>query len=173
MAVGKVVFARQLQDDSKQHQQLVHDAVMDVAGKVLYLCPVSVDDFGLSPLEGWDELGDVEDLRVVEDAGLDFLLHESAKHLMSPTCLPYIYMKVSYPQAERLIPVVATILQVGPVQELFFGGKVKDCLANGKLPVDLFLAEAKIDDVEEPDRLQGFEELSGKALFPTRLIELG
>lgn len=47
---------------------------MDVASKVLYLCPVSVDDLGLFPLEGWDELGDVEDLCVVKDAGLDFLL---------------------------------------------------------------------------------------------------
>lgn len=55
------------------------DVVMDVAGKVLYLCLIRIDDFGLSSLECRDELGDVEDLGVVEDAGLDFLRRESAE----------------------------------------------------------------------------------------------
>ena len=58
----------------------MHDVVVYVSSKVLYLCPVSIDDFGLSPLERRDELGDVEDLRVVEDAGLYFLQGWSSGH---------------------------------------------------------------------------------------------
>lgn len=73
MALREVIFVRQLQDDSEQHKQLLHDVVMDVTSKVLYLCPVSIDDLGLFPLACWDKLGDVEDFCVVEDAGLDFL----------------------------------------------------------------------------------------------------
>lgn len=46
---------------------------MDVKSKVLYLCPVGIDDLGLFSLECWDKLGDVEDLCVVEDAGPYFL----------------------------------------------------------------------------------------------------
>lgn len=57
----------------------MHDVVMDVASKVLYLCPVGIDDLGLPPLECRDELRDVEDLRIVEDAGLDFLQDASAR----------------------------------------------------------------------------------------------
>lgn len=51
----------------------MHDVVMNVASKVLYLCLVGIDDFGLSSLKCRDELGNVEDLSIVEDAGLDFL----------------------------------------------------------------------------------------------------
>lgn len=50
---------------------------MDVARKVLYLCLIRIDDFGLSSLECRDELGDVEDLGIVEDARFDFLQRES------------------------------------------------------------------------------------------------
>lgn len=53
------------------------DVVMDVARKVLYLCLIRIDDFGLSSLECRDELGDVEDLGIVEDARFDFLQRES------------------------------------------------------------------------------------------------
>lgn len=73
MAAGEVLFVGQLQDDGKQYQQLLHDFVMDVASKVLYLCPVGIDDLRLPPLECGDKLRDVEDLCIVEDTGLDFL----------------------------------------------------------------------------------------------------
>lgn len=73
MTTQEIIFVRELQDDGKQHQQLMHDVVMNVASKMLYLCPVGIDDLGLSPLECWDEFGDVEYLGIVEDAGLDFL----------------------------------------------------------------------------------------------------
>lgn len=73
MALREVIFVRQLQDDGEQDQQFLHDVVMDVASKVLYLCPVGIDNLRLFSLECWDKLGDVEDLCVVEDAGLDFL----------------------------------------------------------------------------------------------------
>lgn len=73
MALREVILVRQLQDNGKQYQQLLHDVFMDVASKVLYFCPVGIDDLGLFPLECWDKLGDVEDLCVVKDAGLDFL----------------------------------------------------------------------------------------------------
>ena len=79
VAFREVILVGQLQHKSKQHQQLLHDVVVDVASKMLYLCPVGIDDLRLSPLEFWDEFGDVENLRVVEDAGLDFLEGGSAR----------------------------------------------------------------------------------------------
>lgn len=73
MAAGEVVLVWKLQDDGKQYQQLMHNIVMDVASKVLYLCPVGIDDLRLPPLECGNKLRDVEDLCIVEDARLDFL----------------------------------------------------------------------------------------------------
>lgn len=73
MALREVIFVRQLQDNGEQHEQLLHDVVVDVTSKVLYLCPVRIDDLGLFPFECRNKLGDVEDLCIVEDAGLDFL----------------------------------------------------------------------------------------------------
>jgi hypothetical protein len=46
---------------------------MGMASKVLYLCPVGIDDFGLFPLKYWNGFGDVEDICVDKDAGCDFL----------------------------------------------------------------------------------------------------
>lgn len=73
MALREIIFIGKLQDNGKQHQQLLHDVVVDVASKVLYLCPVRIDELGLFPLECWDKLRDIEDLCVIEDARLDFL----------------------------------------------------------------------------------------------------
>lgn len=136
------------------------DVVMDVARKMLYLCLVRIDDFRLSSLECRDEFGDVEDLGIVEDAGLDFLRRGSAERSISSSHCHVLHKVFPYPKTKGLVPVVAAILQVGPIQKLLFSGKVKDSLANGKLSVDLFLGQPKINDVEETDRFQGIEELS-------------
>lgn len=53
--------------------------MVDVASKTLYLRPVRIDDLGLFPLECRDKLGDIEDLCIIEDAGLDFLESWSTK----------------------------------------------------------------------------------------------
>lgn len=82
MTVREVIFVRELQDECKQHQQLMYDVVMDVASKVLYLCSVGVDDLGLSPLKCRDELGDVENFCIVEDTGLDFLRSGSTRQFI-------------------------------------------------------------------------------------------
>lgn len=118
----------------------MHDVVVDVASKVLDLCSVGIDDLGLPPLKCWDELGDVEDLCVVEDAGLYFLRDGviiTVNTIPVPVC---IYGLSTYSEAERLVSVVATILQVGPISKLLLGGEVEDGLANGKLSMDLVLA---------------------------------
>ncbi|KIH86865.1 hypothetical protein SPBR_08101 [Sporothrix brasiliensis 5110] len=147
VAVGQLVVAvvggqgvlGQLEDQGKEHEQLADDVVVDVAGKVLNLGPVGRDHGRMGPLGvGGDELGDVVDFRVVGDAG---------RHLA---------------QAQRLVAVVAAVLEVGAL---------KHRLANGKLAVDLLLAQAKVDNVEEADGLDGGLELLGQGLFAAGLVE--
>ena len=89
------------------------------------LVPVLPDDFGLRPLVGRGEFRDIEDFGVVEDAWADFA------------------------QAERFVAVVAAVLELSAVFQLFGGGELEDLLADGELSVDLFLREAEVDDVEE------------------------
>lgn len=159
MAVREVILVWELQHDGKQHQKFMHDVVMDVASKVLYFCPVGIDDLRLPPLECWDELGDVEDLCVVEDARLDFLQYASVGKFYLVIVLLIVCLSLSYSEAERLVPVVATILQVSPVRKLLVSREVEHGLSNGKLSIDLFLTQAEIGDIKEPDSLQGLEDL--------------
>lgn len=93
----------------------MHDIVMDVASEVLYLYSVGIDDLGLSPFKCWDELGDVEDLSIVEDAGLDFLHGGSTKESNKSRAPVYVEMFLSHSQSERLISIVASIFKVSPV----------------------------------------------------------
>lgn len=111
MALREVIFVRQLQDNGEQHEQLLNDVVMDVASKVLYFCPVGIDDLGLFSLKFWDELGYVEDLCVVEDAGLDFLQGVSTRRYPK-TLGPCVYTNCAYSEAEGLVSIVT---QVSPV----------------------------------------------------------
>lgn len=64
---------RQLKDDGEEGEELVDDRVVDVPREALDLRAVGGDYGGVRALEGGDELGDVVDFRVVEDAGGDLL----------------------------------------------------------------------------------------------------
>lgn len=93
--------------------------------KRLDLVPVLLDELRLRPLVRRDELGDIEDFSVVEDAWTDFA------------------------QAQRFVAFVTAILEVGAVLQFLLSGELEDLFANGKLSVYLLLGEAEVDDVEE------------------------
>lgn len=116
---------RQFQDDGEQDEELSRDVFVDVARKGLDVGAVSVDHGRMRARQLGYELGDVVDLGVVEDP---------RAHLA---------------QAERLVPVVPAVLQVGAVLELLLRREFEDFPADGELLVYLLLREAEIDNVEE------------------------
>lgn len=129
MAAREVLFVRELQDDGKQYQQLMHDVVMDVASKVLYLCSVGVDNLGLSPLECWDELRDVEDLCVIEDAGFD-LLQVGVSNAINPSSLAHMYTEVVFLLSSREACSHCSLHfpgQPGTKASLRWGGRKRPC----------------------------------------------
>ena len=58
----------ELEDESEECEEFVDYGVVDVACEALNLGAVGVNYGRVGPLEGRDELGDVVDFRVVEDA---------------------------------------------------------------------------------------------------------
>lgn len=115
----------QFEDDGEEDEQLADDLEMDVSREAFDLGPVSRDDGRVVARVPSGEFGNVVDLRVVADAGLD---------LAGP---------------QRLVAVVPAVLEVGPVLEFLVHGEFKDLLAQTELSIDLVLAQAKIGDVEE------------------------
>lgn len=69
---GKIILGK-LEDDGKQSQKLPDYIVVDVAGEVLDLWLIVLNDAWMGPLKCRDEFGNVVDLRIVEDARGDFL----------------------------------------------------------------------------------------------------
>lgn len=63
----------------------------------------------------------------------------------------------TYAQPERLVPVVAAVLEVRAVPELLLRRQLEHFPADGELPVHLLLGQPEVDDVEEADLLDGFE----------------
>ena len=66
----------------------------------------------------------------------------------------------TYPQTSRLVAVVISFLELGSVLEFLLGRKLEEFIPNGKLAVDRFLGETKVDDVEEAYVSMTFELLS-------------
>lgn len=56
---------------------------------------------------------------------------------------------VTHAKPERLVAVVAAVLEVCSVLELLLCGQLEHFLADGELPVDLFLGKTEVDDVKE------------------------
>lgn len=98
---------------------------MDVPREGLDVRTVLVDHLWVRPLQLRDELRDVVDLRVVDDA------------------------RAHLPESKRLISVVPAVLKVRAILELLLGWKLEHLLANGKLFIDLLLRQAEVDDVEK------------------------
>lgn len=70
-----------------------------------------------------------------------------------------------------LVPVVASILQISSIFQLFFNVQIEEFFANSKLPVNLFLIKSKVDDVKEAlsrQQILGFDFSGGSS--PTNLL---
>jgi hypothetical protein len=162
---GKIILGK-LEDDGKQSQKLLNHIVVDVAGEVLDLRLIVLDDAWMGPLQCRDEFGNVVDLRIVENAIGNFLFCQ----LMWPRQQGE---ELTYTEAKWLVPIVAAVLQVGSILEFLLCRELKKRLPNGKLTVHRLLVKAKIHNVEESNGLKSFKELLGQRLFATRLVELG
>lgn len=55
----------------------------------------------------------------------------------------------TYPETFWLVAIIATFLKLGAILEFLLYREVEYLFANRKLAVDIFLREAKVDDVEE------------------------
>jgi hypothetical protein len=124
MSLQEIILG-QFEDEGEEHEELIHDVVVDVAREVLDDGTILVDDLRVRPLKLGDEVGDVVDLGVVEDT------------------------RVHLPQALGLIPIVLALLQVGTVFEFLLRRQIKHFPAKSELLVYLLLCQAEIDDVEK------------------------
>jgi hypothetical protein len=76
-------------------------------------------------------------------------------------------------QPSRAVAVVLAVVQVLEVVvlELLLQGEVVELPSEGKLSVDLFLADAEVLHVEEADMLCSVSELFGQLLLAVRSVE--
>ena len=98
---------------------------MDMFSKVFDLVPVLSNNFWLRTLVLRYELWNIEDFGVVKDA--------------------WLYLA----DAQRLITIVAAVLEVRAVSQQFLRWESVEFLSDGELTIYLLLAEAEVDDVEE------------------------
>lgn len=124
MALNEIVLG-QFQDNREENQQLGDYVVDDMLPETFDLVPVVLDELRVRTLVMRDKLWNVVDFSVVVLAGHD---------LADP---------------ERFVTIVSAILEICAIFDLFLGREVEELFSDCKLPVDGFLAQTEVDDVEE------------------------
>ena len=137
----------QFENDRDQDKELVHNGVVDVFAELVDCGPCVEDHLRMWTVVSWNCFWDVVDLRVVKDAGGEFA------------------------DSFGFVTVIAPILEIGTILELFLCGEVEEGFTDGELFVYFFLGEAEVGDVEEADFVDGMEELTCEFLFSSWRIE--
>lgn len=63
----------------------------------------------------------------------------------------------AYSETHWLVTIVITFLKLGTILEFLFEWKLEDLFSDRELAVNLFLCEAKVDDIKETLRLVSTE----------------